>query len=89
MALLMLSVDSPMRAAQLAHETGAPFPVLSDTDADITVAYNVFASGIALPTTFLIDGEGRVRWVSVGRNPGDRPSPDMMLAQVAGLEEGL
>ncbi len=34
-ALLMISVDSPKRAAQLAVETGAPFPVLSDIDDDV------------------------------------------------------
>jgi len=82
-ALLMVSVDSPKRAAQLSAETGAPFPfpVLSDVDDDVTVAYNLFASGIALPATVLIDAAGRVRWLYVGQNPADRPSPDMMLDQ--------
>jgi peroxiredoxin len=87
-ALLMVSVDSPKRGAQLAAETGAPFPVLSDVDDDVTVAYNLFASGIALPTTVLIDTEGRVRWIYVGRNPADRPSPEMMLDQVRLLSDG-
>jgi len=81
-ALLMISVDSPKRAAQLAVETGAPFPVLSDVDDDVTVAYNLFVNGIALPATVLIDTAGRVRWVYVGQNPADRPSPDLMLDQV-------
>ncbi len=80
-ALLMVSVDSPKRAAQLSAETGAPFPVLSDVDDDVTVAYNLFASGIALPATVLIDAAGRVRWLYVGQNPADRSSPDMMLDQ--------
>ena len=87
-ALLMISVDSPKRAAQLAAETDAPFPVLSDVDDDVTVAYNLFASGIALPATVLIDAPGRVRWVYVGQNPADRPSPDMMLDQVRHVGDG-
>ena len=87
-ALLMVSVDSPKRAAQLAAETGAPFPVLSDVDDDVTVAYNLFASGIALPTTVLIDTEGRVRWIYVGQNPADRPRPETMLDQVRLLRDG-
>jgi peroxiredoxin len=87
-ALLMVSVDSPKRAAQLAAETSAPFPVLSDVDDDVTVAYNLFASGIALPATVLIDATGRVRWVYVGQNPADRPSPDMMLDHVRHLGDG-
>jgi len=86
-ALLMISVDSPKRAAQLAVETGAPFPVLSDVDDDVTVAYNLFANGIALPATVLIDTAGRVRWVYVGQNPADRPSPDLMLDQVRHVGE--
>ncbi len=86
-ALLMISVDSPKRAAQLAAETGAPFPVLSDVDDDVTVAYNLFANGIALPATMLIDTEGRVRWLYVGQNPADRPRPETMLDQVRRLHE--
>jgi peroxiredoxin len=84
-ALLMISVDSPKRAAQLAGETGAPFPVLSDVDDDVTVAYNLFASGIALPATVLIDITGRVRWVYVGQNSADRPRLETMLDQVRRL----
>jgi len=87
-ALLMVSVDSPKRAAQLAAETGAPFPILSDVDDDVTVAYNLFASGIALPATVLIDTAGRVRWLYVGQNPADRPRPEMMLDQVRRLSDG-
>jgi peroxiredoxin len=86
-ALLMLSVDSPKRAAQLAAETGAPFPVLSDVDDDVTVAYNLFANGIALPTTVLIDREGRVRWLYVGQSPADRPQPETLLDQIRRLHE--
>lgn len=87
-ALLMVSVDSPKTGTQLAAETGAPFPVLSDVDDDVTVAYNLFETGIALPATVLIDTAGRVRWVYVGQNPADRPHPEMMLDQVRRLRDG-
>jgi alkyl hydroperoxide reductase subunit AhpC len=86
-ALAMLSVDSPKRARQLA-EAARPqptFPVLSDRDADVTVDYNVFADGIAIASTFLIDRAGRVRWTYVAKTPADRPSVDQLLAQVASL----
>ena len=86
-ALVMLSVDSPKRARQLAGEASPPptFPVLSDSDAEATVAYNVFADGIAIASTFLIDRAGRVRWTYVAGTPADRPSVDQLLAQVAAL----
>ncbi|GAC1397658.1 MAG: hypothetical protein NVSMB65_16460 [Chloroflexota bacterium] len=87
-ALAMLSTDSITRARQLAQEKGAPFPVLSDGDADTTVAYNLFEDGIALPATVLVDSAGRVGWHYVGQKPGDRPGPEAMLAAGSGLRTG-
>ncbi len=84
-ALAMVSVDSPRRARQLADAATPrpPFPVLSDVDADTTVAYNVFADGIAIASTFLLDRDGRIRWTHVADRPSDRPTVDALLAQVA------
>ena len=84
-ALAMLSPDSVKRARQLAEQTAAPFPVLSDMDDDTTVAYNLFEDGIALPATVLVDATGQVRWQYVGQKPSDRPSPEMLLASVGRL----
>ncbi len=78
-ALLMVSVDSVRRARQLAEQANPTFPVLSDSDADATVAYDIFEDGIALPSTWVIDQEGTVRWAYIGKNASDRPSPDVML----------
>ncbi|GAC1645901.1 MAG: hypothetical protein NVS4B8_17710 [Herpetosiphon sp.] len=74
------------RVQQLADQTGVLFPVLSDKDADATVAYNVFEDGIALPSTFLIDAAGVIRWAYVGQKPSDRPLIEQMLEHVRGLE---
>lgn len=84
-ALLMVSVDSLRREQQLVDQTYPPFPVLSDADHDVAVAYNVFTNGIAIASTFLIDIEGRVRWGHIAENPADRPTIDQMLEQVARL----
>ncbi len=78
-ALAMVSVDSPRRVRQLVEQTQPSFPVLSDVDADATVAYDVFENGIALPSTFVIDRDGIVRWAYIGQRPSDRPTPDEML----------
>ncbi len=78
-ALVMVSVDSPRRVRQLAEQTNPPFPVLSDLDADATVAYDIFENGIALPSTFVIDRDGILRWAYIGQRPSDRPTPDEML----------
>lgn len=78
-ALLMVSVDSVRRATQLAQETSATFPVLSDGDVDASVAFNVFENGIALPSSFVIDKAGTMRWSYIGQNPRDRPTIEMLL----------
>jgi len=84
-ALLMISVDSVRRVRQLAEQTNPPFPVLSDIDADATVAYDIFEDGIALPSTWVIDREGTVRWAYIGKNASDRPAPEVMLEQARPL----
>ncbi len=78
-ALVMVSVDSPRRVRQLAEQTNPSFPVLSDVEADATVAYDIFENGIALPRTFVIDRDGIIRWAYAGKSPADRPTPDEML----------
>jgi len=88
-ALVMLSTDSLTRARQLAEETAAPFPVLSDADDETAVAYHLFENGIAVPATVLVDAAGQVRWQYVGQKPADRPSPEMMLAACARLGHGV
>jgi len=78
-ALMMMSTDSLRRARQLAERTNPQFPVLSDVDADATVAYDIFENGIAAPSTWVIDREGTVRWSSIGKNSSDRPSIEVIL----------
>lgn len=89
-ALVMLSVDSPKRARQLAGEASPlpTFPVLSDSDAEATVAYNVFADGIAIASTFLIDTAARVRWTHVAETPNARPAIEQLLEQAALVRTG-
>lgn len=80
--LVMLSVDSIARARQMADDTEAAFPVLSDGDADAALAYNVFVDGIALPATFLIDCQGIVQWRYIGKSAADRPTPELLLQEI-------
>jgi peroxiredoxin len=84
-ALLMVSVDSVRRARQLAEQTNPPFPVLSDADADATVAFDIFENGIALPSAWVIDREGTVQWAYIGEHASDRPTPEVMLDQARSL----
>ena len=47
---------------------GLEFPILYDESGDVVRSYGVFneGSGYAIPSTFIIDTEGVVRWTFIG-----------------------
>ena len=57
------SVDKPAANARFAKKYGLRFPLLCDTDYDISSAFGVARPmvGVAKRTTFLIDPDGLVR----------------------------
>jgi peroxiredoxin len=55
---------------------------LSDPDAAAVKKYGVFSdtdNTHIVPSTVIIDRRGIVRWKYVGKNPSDRPQPDVVL----------
>jgi len=74
--------------AQLAHDAGLDFPLLSDRDLRTVDAYGLRHHGghegtdIALSASVLVDASGTVRWTHVTRNFRVRPLPDDVLAAV-------
>jgi thiol-disulfide isomerase/thioredoxin len=64
------------------------FPVLLDPDGDNTKRWKVFA----LPTTFLLDADGRVRYVLTGPTEWDEGEAveviESLLAELAGQRRG-
>jgi peroxiredoxin len=67
--VLTVSVDSVFTHRAWADKEGFTFPLLSDfwPHGDVAQAYGVFddEKGLALRGTFVIDGEGMVRWKAV------------------------
>ncbi|GAA3795157.1 peroxiredoxin [Sphaerisporangium flaviroseum] len=67
--VLTVSVDSMFTQRAWADKEGFTFPMLSDfwPHGDVAQAYGVFDEdrGLALRGTFVIDGEGVVRWKRV------------------------
>lgn len=62
-SLLAINVDDdPANARAMARKLGLKFPVLLDTDKRISRLYDV----TAMPSTWLIDRDGRVRYVHRG-----------------------
>ncbi len=72
-----VSVDEAEGAADArARQLGASFPIVSDPWQRIAGSYGV----AQVPLTFVIDGQGRVRWV--GRSPERaRQAVDYLLAE--------
>lgn len=54
--------DNPHNANQFAEEMGLTFPILFDTDGQVSQQYLLSA----LPTTFFVDGTGTIQEVVVG-----------------------
>ena len=64
-----ISVDPPDRSARMRKDLSIPFPLLSDSDRATIIEWGVLNAnekgGIAIPSTFLIDRERKVRFAKV------------------------
>lgn len=71
--MLGISLDSQERNRKFAEETGATFPLLSDTDKQVAKAYGVlsFTRLFANRVTFVIDKEGIIRHIDEGSDAID------------------
>ncbi len=66
--MLAVSIDDLSQAAHAVEQLGLEFPVLYDETGDVVKSYGVFnqGTGYAVPSTFIIDTEGVVRWEFIG-----------------------
>jgi peroxiredoxin len=68
------------------------FPFLLDEDRIVTKAYGVYnrlsleAIDIAKPATFVVDRNGIIRFIHVGKNQLDRAPIEQVMEAVAGSE---
>jgi len=77
--LLGVNIDEDSRSAQdLAHKLGVKFPVLFDADKAISHLYELGT----MPSTVLIDKDGRIRFVHHGYRDGFAQTYD---TQIRGL----
>ncbi len=66
--LLGVNVEEDPRAGdKIIEEMGITFPILYDAESDVSQAYNVDA----MPTTVMIDKDGKIRYVNRGYRAGD------------------
>ena len=89
--LAAISTDSLVYAEQMEALAGAEFPVLADTNADVSKDFGVFnllGDGVAAPATFVIQPDGGVVWGYVGVEIGDRV-PTLAILEVLDVVLGV
>ena len=89
MKLVALSTDSPQQIRVGMEKHGAQAVMLSDQDLSVTRLYGIEnlarkvkppgVAGLPIPTTFLIDGGGTVRWIDQSTDYQVRSQPDRVL----------
>ncbi len=89
--LAAISTDSLVDAEQMEVLAEAEFPILADTNADVSSDYGVFnllGDNVAAPATFIIEPDGGVVWGYVGVDIGDRV-PTLVILDVLDVVLGV
>ena len=83
--ILAVAFQDVARAQTMAQLIQPSFPILADTDHAVADAYQIFnllGDGVATPSVFVIDKEGRIVWSYIGKDANDRPSPARILPNI-------
>lgn len=77
-----VSVDPPQRNAAMVEKLLLPFPLLSDPAGAVLRAYDAWdeANKIAIPSIFVLDRSGTIRYLYRGRDFADRPGDEALFA---------
>ncbi len=79
--VVAISVDSREDSLEFIANKGIGVPLLSDPEMGVIKAYGVamVSENIAVPATFIVGADGRVRWRHVGETMMDRPDALQVL----------
>ena len=84
--LIAVSVDEQSFAWSMAQTSGAKFQILSDADKKTITEYGIVNAaehgGIAHPSIFVLDKQGRIRYMHVGKDAQDRPPDETILEEL-------
>jgi peroxiredoxin len=87
--LIAISSDDQNFAWSMSLTTGAKYQILSDSERKVIRSYGVLNAkehnGIAHPAVFIIDKEGLIRYMHVGKDPGDRPEDQTIIDEIKKL----
>jgi peroxiredoxin len=89
--ILAISVDTPEKTKEkLFAKIQVSFPILSDSKLEITKKYGVLdtdVGNIALPSVFVVDKQGIIRWFKIGESKRDRPENDELIKILMEINE--
>jgi len=84
--VIAISVDTPAESEHLRETQGYTFPILSDAKDEVIRRWDLVhphggenGADIARPAEFLIDSNGRVRWVNLTEDFRVRARPQQVL----------
>ena len=89
--LIAICTDTPEQLREGREKHGARVTLLSDPHLEITDRYNLRnpfnisprgLSGLPIPTTFLVDAEGIVRWIDQTDDYQRRSEPGRVLTAI-------
>ena len=83
--MVAVSADTPADGQKVAAELSLTYPILSDIYKNFIRQYGVLhpTEGIARPSMFIVNKEGKIVWSYVGAEANDRPPIDTVLQQLA------
>ena len=81
-AVLGVSMDDEASHQKFTEKYGLNFPLLVDTDASLTKAYDVEGGGYSKRVTYVIDGSGQITKVFEGGNLNTATHAQDILAEL-------
>jgi len=83
--MIAVSADAPADGQKVATELHLTYPILSDIYKNFIKQYGVLhpTEGIARPSMFVVNKEGKIVWKYVGTEASDRPPIDTVLQQIS------
>ena len=87
--MIAISSDQQSFAWSMGQTTGARFEILSDADRKVITSYGVLNpaehGGIAHPAILIVDRDGKIKYLHVGKDPMDRPPDEKIIEEVKKL----
>lgn len=79
--MVAISTDDLATAQMTKERLGLSFAVIPDSDKQIINTFGLLHpdEGIAMPSVFIIDEKGEVRWRYIGRDAADRPGTLLLI----------